>query len=197
MTQEIWKPVIGYEGFYEVSNKGRVRSLDREITQAGKGGTQFTRRFKGKEIKSAPQVGGYLKTRLSKYGKRANPLVHRVVLEAFVGPCPEGMETRHLDSDPTNNCLENLVWGTVEENRRDTANLGNHPSQKRKVCPRGHKLEAPNLVKSSPHRRCRACTQAHHYLYSRKLRDEELLQRIADEKYEDICSVRTSCEYAV
>ena len=60
------------------------------------------------------------------YGDRVRSTfrVHRLVLEAFVGPCPAGLECRHLDTDPLNNRLENLVWGTREENHADRLVMG-------------------------------------------------------------------------
>lgn len=60
-------------------------------------------------------------------GKKTQKLVHRLVLEAFVGPCPDGMECRHLDGNPTNNKLENLCWGTHEENWQDQLAHGKVP----------------------------------------------------------------------
>jgi hypothetical protein len=57
--------------------------------------------------------------------------VHRLVLLAFVGPCPEGMESRHLDGDPGNNRLDNLAWGTPEENREDNRRLGRYSGGRR------------------------------------------------------------------
>lgn len=97
------------------------------------------------------------------------------------------METRHLDGDPGNNKVDNLVWGTIEENRRDTVKHGNHPSQKKETCPRGHRLEAPNLVESSPSRRCKSCLKAWHWARYRGLHnDEKVMQEVSDSNYEDI-----------
>jgi len=70
------------------------------------------------------------KTRLSQWGywvltiRRRRYFVHRLVLLAFVGPCPAGMEARHLDGDPTNNRLPNLCWGTPKENKQDSQRHG-------------------------------------------------------------------------
>lgn len=70
---------------------------------------------------------GYLVARLSYHGKPKNIFVHRLVLLAFVGPCPEGMECRHFpDGNPVNNRLENLQWGTKEENYKDKVQHGTH-----------------------------------------------------------------------
>lgn len=167
---ETWRPLVGYEGLYEVSNYGRFRN---------------SKRMKLK--KTTPDKFGYHQVRLSKDGIPATKLAHRLVLETFVGPCPDGMETRHLDGDPANNKVNNLAWGTIEENRRDTVKHGNHPSQKKETCPRGHRLDEPNLDASSPHRRCKACHNAwiwarYHDLH----KDEKVMQEVSDSNYEDI-----------
>jgi hypothetical protein len=102
----IWKPISGYEGRYEVSNEGQVRGL-----RLGR----ILRPF----IKShGSHPGSHLCVNLSKPGNHR--WVHRLVLEAFVGPCPPGMQGRHFpDPDPANNRLENLSWATPLTNQRD------------------------------------------------------------------------------
>lgn len=62
---------------------------------------------------------GYHSTTLVFGKRRRNVLMHRLVLEAFVGPCPDGMECRHIDGNPANNRLDNLAWGTPQENAAD------------------------------------------------------------------------------
>lgn len=59
-------------------------------------------------------------------GKYKTFRVHRLVLQAFTGPCPQGCEARHLDGNPANNCIANLAWGTPEENRADNQKNGRH-----------------------------------------------------------------------
>lgn len=112
---ERWLPVKYYVGLYEVSDLGRVRSLVRG-TKRGKRG--------GRVLKPVPTPPGYLYVLLSKPPnlKRRNLSLHRLVLEAFVGPCPDGMEARHFpDNDPANCKLVNLSWGTRSQNMRDKA----------------------------------------------------------------------------
>ena len=195
MTKEIWKPVKGYEGLYEVSNLGNVRSLDREVEKSN----GQVCKYRGKEIAKTPQVGGYLRTRLSIKGKSSTPLIHRLVLEAFVGECPEGMETRHLDGDPTNNQLSNLSWGTSQENKWDTVAMGNNQCSNRTHCPRQHPLKEPNLYRYKREKRCKACHQAYvalHYIGEHK--NERMMQEESDAKYYDIRhDVKTSCEFAL
>jgi len=70
---------------------------------------------------------GYLLIDLHKASVKTTYKVHRLILETFVGPCPSGMECRHLDGNPANNRLENLCWGTRSENARDTVKHGKQP----------------------------------------------------------------------
>lgn len=114
---ERWLLVDGFEGLYEVSDAGRVRSLDRMV--ASKNGSQKLSR--GRVLKGrARENGGYVEVIL-----RALPrppvyaLVHRLVLIAFVGPAPAGTEGRHDDGHRANNAVGNLLWSTHAENMQD------------------------------------------------------------------------------
>lgn len=101
-------PVPGYEGLYEVSDLGHVRSFPR-VTRSGVRG--------GKMLKPYLRRDGYLEVYLYKEPRRKfSWLVHRLVLEAFVGKCPEGLEALHGGKDKTDNRLENLKWGTRSQN---------------------------------------------------------------------------------
>ena len=120
---ENWKPVVGYEGYYEVSDCGEVRSLPRETTLVLDGKT-YTRLVRGVELKPYRTNSGHLRINLNRSGKVVRGLIHRLVLESFVGPCPDGMECCHWDGDPGNNNLENLRWGTHKENFADSVRLG-------------------------------------------------------------------------
>jgi len=120
---EVWKDVPGYEGFYQVSNLGRVKSMAR-IRIAGRGGAQqLPERLK----KPGKTKFGYIVVGLYRNSKCKQCWMHRLVLEAFIGPRPHKMETRHLDGDKTNNRLENLKWGTIEENWEDKRRHGTAP----------------------------------------------------------------------
>lgn len=116
---EEWRPIAGYEGVYEVSDQGRVRSLDR-LVRANSGWRSTGIRY------FTPSPSG--KNRKYKKVLLRNPkkqyLVHRLVLEAFVGPRPDNCEARHLDGDPSNNRLDNLAWGTKAENEADKIKHG-------------------------------------------------------------------------
>lgn len=105
MEQEEWRPVVGYEGSYEVSNLGRVKSLNYNHT--------------GKEdmLKLSPNDKGYLQVKLYKNGEKSIRKVHQLVMMAFVGKCPTGHEIDHYDWNPTNNRLSNLSYQPNEVNR--------------------------------------------------------------------------------
>src|SRR6266700_5008781 len=131
--KEIWKWVIGFRKKYKVSNFGRVKSVKRMIA-GGNGGWRIS---KSKIMDTSPGWYGHLLVGLSKQGTHYTKLVHRLVLEAFVGPCPEGMECRHFpDRDPTNNRLDNLSWDTEQVNQLDRIEHGTdvrgekHPGHK-------------------------------------------------------------------
>lgn len=107
---EEWRPVVGYEGLYEVSDWGRVKSLDR-IIDTILGYKQFC---KGKMLKNSKDKNGYLFVALG--SKNKNKKVHRLVAQAFI-PNPENKsEIDHIDGNPQNNFVENLKWANRKEN---------------------------------------------------------------------------------
>lgn len=115
--KEIWKPIAGYEGFYEVSDQGRVKSLARVID--GDFGTKGGRRFARERI-LRPSRNRYCNVSLAMNGKSKSVAVHSLVLNSFIGQCPEGMVCRHFpDRDTSNNTVANLQWGTPTQNQED------------------------------------------------------------------------------
>lgn len=120
MEKEIWKPVKGYEGLYEVSNLGRVRSLDRVVKYS----TGATRLHKGRIMKTPSSRSGYPHTVLRKNKKGRTTCVHRMVAEAFL-PNPEDKRAvNHIDGVKHNNHLSNLEWVTFQENSRHAWKMG-------------------------------------------------------------------------
>ena len=121
MTEEIWKPVVGYEGLYEVSSLGRARSLGRFVS--------INRFLKGRILRLCYNAKGYLRAQLSSNNKAKMYMVHRLVAIAFL-PNPDNLpEVNHIDEDKTNNSVENLEWcdgkynvnyGTRNDRIRDT-----------------------------------------------------------------------------
>ena len=120
-SQEIWKAVVGYENFYEVSDGGRVRSLDHYVSH-WRGGQRLVRGT----LRYTPSLGAYPGVHLSKNGHTKMHTVHRLVAEAFLGPCPEGLEVAHNDGVPTNSRLENLRYATRSDNNKDKVRHGTH-----------------------------------------------------------------------
>lgn len=118
IQREIWKPVVGFEGFYEVSSRGNVRSCEREHTYDDKRVGTITRRRKSQTIAQAKR-GKYRSALLSKNGERTSHLTHKLVIEAFTGPRPDGLEVRHLNGIASDNSASNLCYGTKLENAAD------------------------------------------------------------------------------
>ena len=118
ITPEQWLPVVGWEKFYKVSDWARVRSLPRTDS--------LGRYWPGKVLKTPTGAQGYPEVRLSANGIAKTRTVHPLVLEAFVGPRPEGQETRHLDGVRTHGALRNLTYGTRSENTLDQVRHGTH-----------------------------------------------------------------------
>lgn len=114
--REIWKPVPGFEG-YEASDLGRVRSVDREIVQISRRGTEYRRFLRGKILAQSPHRDGHLMVALGASG--GTKRVHNLVMLAFVGEPPAGLEGCHNDGIPTNNLLTNLRYGTRGDNIAD------------------------------------------------------------------------------
>lgn len=114
---EIWLPVIGHEGEYEVSSLGRVRSLDRVVWCSGpvKGTYQSVR--KGRLLKPGQMNEyGHLSVAI---GKNNSQCVHTLVAAAFHGPRPDGLDVCHRDGDAGNNAEDNVYYGTRSANNRD------------------------------------------------------------------------------
>lgn len=107
MQDVVWKPVVGFEGLYEISSLGEVRSLDKTVTYYDpRWNHQTTRYNKGKLLALTPNLGGYLFVYLRKNGEYHSRYVHRLVAEAFI-PNPK---------NKSNNCVDNLEWVTAKEN---------------------------------------------------------------------------------
>lgn len=106
-----WRPVLGYEGFYEISDSGLVRSLDRISSTTGK-------LREGKTLKIHLHEG-YPSVNLTTDEKHQCVRVHALLIKAFVCGRPEGQECRHLDGVRTNIDLSNLRWGTKSQNHLD------------------------------------------------------------------------------
>lgn len=155
---ERWLPVVGWEGLYEVSSLGRVRSVDRTIKMSN----GRTRRCRGQVL--APiryNEYGHLKVDLhERPHRRRQAAIHVLVAEAFHGAPEPDQEVRHYpDPDPTNNRADNLIWGTRSENILDRVEHGTHQWANRTRCPSGHEYTPENtyVIPSTGSRMCRTC----------------------------------------
>ena len=106
---ELWKPVLGYEGFYEISNLGQIKSLVKK---------------QKKIIKNCENGAGYFVVTLCRNGKRRMASIHRLVAEAFI-PNPKNLpQINHKDGVKTNNLIENIEWCTAKENMNHAWDTG-------------------------------------------------------------------------
>lgn len=120
---EVWKPVIGFEDFYLVSNKSRVKSVDRFVEYTNGKAVNH----KGKLIKPNKKKNKYVNIMLCKEGVEFTKRVHRLVAEAFI-PNPHNYPViNHLDLNPSNNNVENLEWCTHKMNTHHAMKLGAIP----------------------------------------------------------------------
>lgn len=163
----VWRPISGYEGHYEVSNEGEVRSLDRYDS--------LNRLYKSQIKSQRSNNRGYFVVDLFKGegtrasgggGKGRTVTVHKLVATEFCAKADdiEGkVEICHLDGDRTNNKARNLVWGNTTDNRYDAVAHGTHHNSKKELCSRGHDLVDPNLTSAGWRagiRNCKACNRA-------------------------------------
>lgn len=138
MPSERWRDIPGYEGQYKVSDLGHVKSLSRRVKVQG-----GTRSVQGCILKIVQRPDGYCVVGVEKGMVR----LHRLVLLAFIGPCPKGQECRHLDGNRQNNRLNNLKWGTRSENAQDRLRHGYKSTQCKPVrCSDGRVFESASAA---------------------------------------------------
>lgn len=120
MMKEIWKPIPKFEGYYEISNIGNVRSLDR-VLEYKNGRIQA---WKGVPMKAALNEKGYFKVGLRKNGKLLSCFNHTLVAGVFICPRPRGKVINHIDGNKVNNHYTNLEYLTSEENYSHAVRTG-------------------------------------------------------------------------
>lgn len=118
---EQWKDIKGWVGYYQVSDLGRVRSIDRVVIHKNRGHKQFKR---GKLLKSVKTKKGYLSVDLVKQGLRKSVVVHRLVALTFIDNKHKKPQVNHKDGNKLNNHLSNLEWVTNKENIQHAFKLG-------------------------------------------------------------------------
>lgn len=142
-----WRSVKDFPN-YKISSDGQVWSQPRRNTRGGL-------------LKPFPIAKGYLRVELRNETRQKGYLVHLLVLEAFVGPCPPGIQARHRNGNPTDNRLSNLHWGTGSENQFDSIAHGTHPQASKTHCKAGHEYTEENIYRPpSGERACRICRSA-------------------------------------
>lgn len=153
MSEE-WRDIPGWEGRYQVSDHGRVRS-----TRTLVDGTVTTRMLKQRPGKK----GGHRRVALCRDSDCKDYRVHCLVLETFVGPRPTGYDGCHWDDDPANNHLSNLRWATHRDNMLDRVRNGKHNWARETHCIHGHPFSGPNMrIDTEGSRRCRSCMYGRH-----------------------------------
>jgi len=126
---EIWKDIEGYEKYYQVSNLGNVRSVERIVIDR-----KSIRNFKSKILTRTKNTHGYLQVFLSKNGKIKTCRVHVLVAKAFLPNPANRPEINHINANRLDNSVSNLEWVTSSENSKHAFNMGRQKNTfKRKV----------------------------------------------------------------
>lgn len=151
--EEIWRPIEGYEEFYEVSNLGNVRSNDRYVWN----GKVYYKK-KGRVLKKTKTTTGYWKVELYKNGTRKSKRVHRLVAKAFIPKVKGRNLINHKDGNPLNNRVENLEWCNQGENMQHAYNIGliksNFTNNKEKILDEYITNKKTNVAKLSRKYNC-------------------------------------------
>ena len=127
LSEEEWRVVPNTNGLILVSSKGRVKSAKRVVRKRHSSGVIIEQTYEEK-MHRCPIAGGYRCTHFGVNGKKRSAMVHALVLEAFIGPRPDGMEACHYDGDSLNNDISNLRWDTHFNNNQDRKRVGRYAS---------------------------------------------------------------------
>ena len=156
---EIWRDIPGYEGIYQVSNLGRIKSLPRIIICSN----GYKKNYGSKILKFSSDKNGYSKVALCKFCKQRSFLVHRLVAELFVPNPNNYSEVNHKDENKSNNCSNNLEWCT----RKYNVNYGNRT--KKQVSHTDYKKIALKIDYKALSKLQKAATQKTVYQYDKNL----------------------------
>lgn len=142
LVEETWLQIPGWQGLYDFSTEYRVRNART-----------------GKVLKACLSKQGYLVFYFWRDGKKHVKKLHKIVMEIYVGPCPDGMEVLHKDDNKLNCHRSNLEYGTHQRNMVDVVRNGNHYWASKTHCPARHEYTKANtyIVPSTGGRQCRKC----------------------------------------
>lgn len=113
-TQELWADIPGYGGFYEASTFGRIRAKDRVVIKHHSNGNPMAQHYKSRVLSpNRTDKYGHMAVHIGVHNQKITVAVHVLVLLAFVGPRPSGMEACHNDGDASNNRPDNLLEATA------------------------------------------------------------------------------------
>lgn len=178
-TLEEWLPVRGFEGYYEVSNLGRVKSVERYV----KGRTGTPKIVRERIMSVHLTKHGYARVELNKENKAKKYTVHSLVANTFIAkPDGDNLIVRHGVNGVSDNSVDNLSWGTHSDNEYDKQRDGTNPLVNRTRCPRNHPLISINLRPNKKGRECLACSRARAYLQ----KHDEDMQIVSDRYYAKI-----------
>lgn len=133
MEEEIWKDIKQYEGIYQVSTLGNVRSLSRDIVQQHFSDNKYCRRIKYRIVKPAKNKHGYKTVSLCFNGNKKTRNIHRLVAETFIANPNDYPCINHIDGNKENNNVNNLEWCTYKYNTSEAIRLGNFYFIKKKI----------------------------------------------------------------
>jgi len=158
MSSDQWRAIPGWEGYYEASTSGQVRSIPRTVTST----TGVTAKRVGRIIRSRASRTGYRLITLSRDGVAKTFTVHQLIALAFLGPRPERMAVCHNDGNRQNNAATNLRYDTYSANELDKVAHGTHSQSRKTHCPKGHAYDEANTIftKGGRSRLCRTCNRA-------------------------------------
>lgn len=174
---EEWRPVVGYEGMYEVSSMGNVRSLTRLVRHG-----RYEQRVRGRMLRQSLITGtGYPKVTLSKNGRITTKSVHRLVALAFVPGYKPGLEVCHFDGSRVNNVASNLRWDTASGNMLDVTRHGRNAMANKTHCPHGHEYSEANTKLYDGRRFCITCAREQGRRRAREYRARKRAKRASSQ----------------
>ena len=169
--KEIWKAVIGYEGSYEVSNLGNVRSIDRYCIQKNNNSEKYNHIYRGKILKQFKNNAGYKQVQLSFRYKSIPKRVHRLVAEAFLENPNNYKCVNHIDGNKENNNVNNLEWCSYSHNNMEARKLGLNKGWKGMTYKKRCQLAIEYIENNS----------LYEIIYDYNVDDEQELQYVSDE----------------